>query len=599
MIGRYKEIFSSLLIGLAMWIADAQMHTMMPVASPEHRPSLAEEVFSPDGPLLFIRLLYVSFALFFGWLLWRSNRGERAVREPEREEELFHCQVVYPAMLISDAANKLLRGGEWKGQNLEAVNRISQHARRIEDFVKHLPRYSDAVAFERPLTAGVELKVASWWERLKAANVAQALASVSLMVAAGFAARFITVLFAYDEQLTSSRGDFEFGWEVGRVARSLASGHGFSSPLWGETGPTAWLPPVYPLLLAGVFKTFGTYTAASAIVILSLNALFSSLTAIPIVLIARRTFGDKIAVWAGWSWAFFPYAIFINAFRVWGEGLDALLVALILLLVIRLAETSRIALWFGCGLLTGVAALTNPNTLAVMPGLWGWACYRLRHRGAPWGKPLLVAALALLAVVAPWFVRNYRAFDQFLPFRSNFWLEVQLGNNPQAPVMLVGDYHPASNANEFAGYQHLGELRYMADKRRQALEFITAHPGTFVWLTVRRVAFVWTGLWIWDPRYLSSEPLRLPFIFFNSSLTALAALGLLQVWRKSNQNAFPLVIMLVCQPLVYYFTHPAIEYRHALDPVLVVLATCGMLKFAVSRKRLIATYQKPEDGVGK
>jgi len=33
---------------------------------------------------------------------------------------------------------------------------------------------------------------------------------------------------------------FEFGWEMGRVARSIAQGHGFSNPYDGKTGPTAW-----------------------------------------------------------------------------------------------------------------------------------------------------------------------------------------------------------------------------------------------------------------------------------------------------------------------------------------------------------------------
>jgi len=37
--------------------------------------------------------------------------------------------------------------------------------------------------------------------------------------------------------------NFEFGWEMGRVARSIALGQGFSNPYEGNTGPTAWEPP--------------------------------------------------------------------------------------------------------------------------------------------------------------------------------------------------------------------------------------------------------------------------------------------------------------------------------------------------------------------
>src|SRR5258708_38123124 len=67
-------------------------------------------------------------------------------------------------------------------------------------------------------------------------------------------------------QYRTRRGDdnFEFGWEMGRVGRSIATGHGFSNPYDGDTGPTAWEPPLYPYLIGGVFRVFGVYTQASA-----------------------------------------------------------------------------------------------------------------------------------------------------------------------------------------------------------------------------------------------------------------------------------------------------------------------------------------------
>src|ERR1700694_5069228 len=66
---------------------------------------------------------------------------------------------------------------------------------------------------------------------------------------------------------------FGFGWEMGRVARSIAQGQGFSSPYEENTGPSAWEPPLYPYLMAGVFKVFGIYSYASAWALLSINSL--------------------------------------------------------------------------------------------------------------------------------------------------------------------------------------------------------------------------------------------------------------------------------------------------------------------------------------
>src|SRR5262245_65992864 len=73
-----------------------------------------------------------------------------------------------------------------------------------------------------------------------------------LMVGAGLAIRLIAVLLLYREQLSPQWDYFSFGWENGRVARSIVSGQGFSSPMVLPTGPTAIVPPLYPFLLAGV-----------------------------------------------------------------------------------------------------------------------------------------------------------------------------------------------------------------------------------------------------------------------------------------------------------------------------------------------------------
>jgi hypothetical protein len=587
----YKEIFSGLLLGFAMWAADAAMHVVAPDPPPVRPRAFAEELFLPEGPVLAIRLLYLGLAVSSGWVLWRLNRRERAVRLLERRAGSLHARVIHPAALIADGCGALLGAGGLDERSLERVREIARQAHLIDDFASHFPPSLTVGESHGARGAGVAASPGVTWppagglKRLTAglrrwaegAAGGRLTASVTLMVAAGLTARLVAVWFAWPEQLGSPRGDFDFGWEAGRVARSLAHGQGFSSPFWGETGPTAWLPPVYPLLLAGVFKLCGVYSAASAVAILGLNSLFSALTTVPVVLIARKVFGVGVAAWAGWGWALFPYAVYIPAFRVWGESLDALLASLLLLLTWRMAGDGRAALWLGGGVLAGLAALTNPNALSFVPALWVWAVCRLRREGGAWKKPVLVALAALLAAVAPWFARNYYAFDRFVPFRSNFWLEARVGNNEQAAVMLVGALNPASNPDEMAEYRRLGEVEYMAEKRRQALAFVAARPGLFALLTLRRVAFVWTGFWSLDPRYLASEPLRLPFLFFNTSLSMLAAAGLFAAWRGGNRAAAPLALVLVFQPLVYYVTHPAVEYRHTVDPVVVVLAVVGGL----------------------
>src|SRR5262249_7289336 len=158
-----------------------------------------------------------------------------------------------------------------------------------------------------------------------------------------------------------------FGWETARVARSIATGQGFSSPYHEPTGPTALLPPVYVYLVAGAFRLFGIYTPASALAMLTLNGLFSSLTCLPVFFIARRVFGQRVALRAGWAWAFYPYAIVLSSATVWEVTMGPLFFSLIILATLSLASSASQAAWLGYGALWGVVALTNPAVLSTLP----------------------------------------------------------------------------------------------------------------------------------------------------------------------------------------------------------------------------------------
>ena len=105
---------------------------------------------------------------------------------------------------------------------------------------------------------------------------------------------------------------FGFGWEMGRVACSIAEGRGFASPLPSPTGPTAIVGPVYPVLLSAIFKGFGTYSAGSAIAIRILQSIFSSLTCVFLYLCGRDTMGESTGRLAALVWSVFPLNIFLR-----------------------------------------------------------------------------------------------------------------------------------------------------------------------------------------------------------------------------------------------------------------------------------------------
>ncbi len=367
-----------------------------------------------------------------------------------------------------------------------------------------------------------------------------------------------------------------FGYETGRVARSIVLGQGIGSPFRGPSGPTGVLMPVYPYLLAGVFKLFGIYTTASALAIMSLNSLFSALTCLPVFYIGEKTFGRTVGNIAAWAWAFHPVAVFISVVRIWETTLTTLLLTLILLAMLYLERTTRLRAWLGFGLLCGLMALSNPGIVAVLPFLGAWLGYRLRQRGARPGGPIVLAALVFLVSISPWFIRNYLAFHHFVPFRTNFGLELQIGNNPLSIGAPVHALHPIRNPEEFEKYRRMGELAYIAEKKREALRYIGGHPGRFLELTLLRMAYSWTYIW-----QVSSDTLRAKLVaaagFVGFGLQSfLAFLGLVLAARSGKKEAVPFVAFLIFFPMVYYVTFAQLRFRHPLEPLMIILCVYAL-----------------------
>src|SRR5437660_11937850 len=137
------------------------------------------------------------------------------------------------------------------------------------------------------------------------------------------------LLFYFTSSWPAGRsGSSTFGYETGRVARAIAAGEGFSSPLNVNTGPTAWFTPVYPYLLAGVFKLFGTYTAQSLLVIQTLNCAFSALACLSFFYLGRKVFGPTVSYCSGWVWTILPSSVIFPSFMVLVKFYAVLLIGL-------------------------------------------------------------------------------------------------------------------------------------------------------------------------------------------------------------------------------------------------------------------------------
>jgi hypothetical protein len=191
--------------------------------------------------------------------------------------------------------------------------------------------------------------------------------------------------------------------------------------------------------------------------------------------------------------------------------------------------------------------------------------------------------LTLALTVAPWFVRNYVTFGRIMPFRSTFWMIFWESNTGDTSDLYPDWTNPAHNDTELEKYRRMGELGYVEEKRGMALKFLLRYPRLFLWVTLKRFLFAWTGYWSFSPAYLNQEPAEIPNIAFCTALTLVMLAGIRQALRVRREAALPLLLVLLSFPLVYYITHTAVEYRHPLDPIVTLFI--GVWISAVAARR--------------
>ncbi len=387
--------------------------------------------------------------------------------------------------------------------------------------------------------------------------------------------------FAWNYQAHSPRRALSvipFLFESGNIAHSLATGNGFSSPFRVNTGPTAWMTPLYPLLLSGILRVFGGYTFASWAAAAGINICCSALACLPVFAVARRIGGVLLGASAAWLWAIFPNAILLSFESLWDTSLSALLGATVLWATLRVAEVGRTLWWAAYGLLWGVVLMTNAALLSLLPFLFGWLAYR-SHKSRSrepasrrFAKPALAAAIAALCCV-PWTIRNYTVFRSFIPLRSVLGLQLWVGNNPRAKVIWLGEQHPINDTTERKQYVAMGEVAYMREKYREAVSYMVQHPRREAGLIAGRFASLWAGGTpspVADFRRSHSVWFRYVLVF-NLAAAFSAAAGIIALVRAGNPYAFPLAVYPLVFPWAYYLTLALPRYRHPIDPALMVL----------------------------
>lgn len=393
------------------------------------------------------------------------------------------------------------------------------------------------------------------------------------------AIRLAVMTLAHYYRVSPLENHFGFGWEMGRIARSLATGYGYASPFHGQTGPTAWVAPLFPWILAGIFKVCGVYTALSAWVILAFDCVLNALMVYTIREIAERCFNRSVAVWSAWIWALYPAAMQYAVKWIWVMTLTALLLTWAIVMALRMrgvgeagpvrAPSAR--QWAVFGVLWALIGLGDPTLLLFLPPCGIWVLMGA-PKGTVWPGQIAKAtmsAVVFIVLVTPWMVRNALVFHQFIPFRANFGAELYMGNGPGSVGLLMEYDHPFQDLQQFALYKKMGEVAYSKMRGRETMRLIEAKPGRFAILSLKRAYFFWADVpHAPDKGKQWTEVLR----NLNYQFATLAGLlGLILALGRRKTGAGLFLWAFVTLPLTYYFVSVSPRFRHPLEPLITIL----------------------------
>lgn len=372
------------------------------------------------------------------------------------------------------------------------------------------------------------------------------------------------------------------------LGQRLITGHGFSFetgwyPFTQPETPTAHWSFLYSLFVAAVYAVFGPQVLAARLVQAVLGGLLLPWL---VFRLARRIFGagglhrqlaernlqvDQVAVIAAGSAAVYFYFV-LYAATVMTETffIAALLWSLERAIVLAERPSLKSALWLGLSL--GVATLLRQSILPWAAVLAAWLLWTAFVGGAlkRMARALIVIGAVIAVMIAPFSIRNYLVYGQFLPLNSNAGYAMYSAQHPNHGVEfqafvgmpLPDDLTPGLN-----------EAQLDKELMARGVQFVLADPVRYLRLSWSRI-FAYFEFWptantslLNNLGRVGSFGLFLPFMI-GGLIWALRAGGVRAAggWRKFLISPLALLsIFMVVYAVMHIFTWAMPRYRLPVD----------------------------------
>ncbi len=401
----------------------------------------------------------------------------------------------------------------------------------------------------------------------------------------------------------------------GGLATRLVEGRGFAAP---DGRPTAYRPPLYPMLLAAVLPggTFG---------IAALQIALGTATVALVASIGLRVGLGRFALLAAGLVAVDPLLLRYTP-QIMTEVTCSFLATLLLWAgvvgesgsVAELDDRDRrkrhLVTAFGVGLLFGLAVLSRPTFWA-----WGilialsWGYRQLRNRLPLKTTYTTVACVVtgLLFVVTPWVIRNsvvmgtpivtttHGGYTLLLANNPVYWKEVVLApsRTTWSGESLDAWQRSLEEQMTTAGIAYDDELARDRWMKAKAIEHIRNHPALFVRSGLYRVFRLWDVM----PAGEASHSVRIAVAAFYLLTEALAIAGLcwwlVRSFRSDGDVAAltPAVLLVAAFTAVHFVYWSDARMRAPCVPAVALLAAFACSSLSRAAKASASTPADARD----
>ncbi len=372
--------------------------------------------------------------------------------------------------------------------------------------------------------------------------------------------------------------------EARHFARSLIERGDFTNPYVPDAHlPSAHRAPLHPVILAGAYALLGDMKAGFHFLVYFFLILASALGCVLIYLAVRRRLDERIARVASILLVLYPGSVYYSCNSIGDPGFVAVALCGVILTAIYLADKATLCSAVCFGVVTGLAALLNPNTLSVACGLSLSAVFANKDRSKLRRQSGLVMLAWLIAtvIVMPWLVRNRLAFDEWVFIRCNFGMEFLAAHRSEGNYHIFAEAFPLNEPAEADRLRKLGEVGYSKDCFLRAREWIKESPLRFARLTAIRFVYFWA-----DQVYTGDLKFLTPILI--GSFHAMGFCGIVLALRR-RERALVFLIPILLYPCIYYITHVQARYRFPIDTFLLVFAAYFLVELVDCFSRRLKT----------